>query len=146
MDFLNEGFRPRPVPAPADFRLGCGKLAQSQAGWTCDPRGGLFPIQLPGAEQLSGLAEEVRHLNFIRDARALTSSALVIAGSSAGLTKYGDTVVGAIGDRRNLVLVAQSFGGLTAPRVCERARAQVDLVVLVAGLLPAPGEKHWRSR
>lgn len=66
--FWNEGFRPRPVPAPADSRLGCGKLAQSQAGSTCDPMGGLFPIQLPGPEQLSGLAEEVRHLNFMRDA------------------------------------------------------------------------------
>jgi hypothetical protein len=34
---------------------------------------------------------------------------------SAGLSEYADTVVHAIGDRRDLVLVAQSFGGFTAP-------------------------------
>ena len=58
---------------------------------------------------------------------------------SAGLAEYADTVVDAIGKRRNLVLVAQSFGGFTAPLVCERV--PVDLMVLVAGMVPSPGEK-----
>ena len=58
---------------------------------------------------------------------------------SASLSDYADTVVGAIGDRTGLVLVAQSFGGFTAPLVCERV--PVDLMVLVAGMVPAPGEK-----
>jgi len=35
---------------------------------------------------------------------------------SAGLAEYADTVVGAVGDRTGLIVVAQSFGGFTAPR------------------------------
>jgi pimeloyl-ACP methyl ester carboxylesterase len=58
---------------------------------------------------------------------------------SAGLSEYADTVVEAIGDRRDLVVVAHSLGGFTAPLVC--ARVPVDLLVLVAGMVPAPGEK-----
>ncbi len=40
---------------------------------------------------------------------------------SAGLSEYADTVVDAIGDRSNLIVVAQSLGGFTAPLVCDRA-------------------------
>ena len=58
---------------------------------------------------------------------------------SAGLSQYADTVVEAIGDRGDLVVVAHSLGGFTAPLVC--ARVPVDLLVLVAGMVPAPGEK-----
>jgi pimeloyl-ACP methyl ester carboxylesterase len=57
---------------------------------------------------------------------------------SAGLPEYADTVVGAIGDRANLIVVAQSSGGFTAPLVCDRVAA--DLLVLVAPMIPAPGE------
>ncbi len=57
---------------------------------------------------------------------------------SAGLSEYVDTVLDAIGDRRNLVVVAQSAGAFTAPLVCQRRSA--ELLVLVAGLVPAPGE------
>jgi pimeloyl-ACP methyl ester carboxylesterase len=57
---------------------------------------------------------------------------------SAGLADYADTVIEAIGDRRDLVLVAQSFGGYTAPLVC--ARVPIELMVLVAGMVPSPGE------
>jgi pimeloyl-ACP methyl ester carboxylesterase len=56
----------------------------------------------------------------------------------AGLPEYADTVIDAIGDRTDLVVVAQSFGGFTAPLVCERV--PVDLLVLLAGMIPAPGE------
>ena len=58
---------------------------------------------------------------------------------SAGLSEYTDTAVEAIGDRRDLIVVAHSLGGFTAPLVC--ARMPVDLLVLVAGMVPAPGEK-----
>jgi pimeloyl-ACP methyl ester carboxylesterase len=58
---------------------------------------------------------------------------------SAGLIEYTDTVVEAIGDHTELVLVAQSFGAFTAPLVC--ARVPVELMVLVAGMVPVPGEK-----
>ena len=57
---------------------------------------------------------------------------------SAGLAEYTDAVVEAAGDHRDLVLVAQSMAGFTAPLVCERL--PVDLMVLVAAMVPAPGE------
>jgi pimeloyl-ACP methyl ester carboxylesterase len=57
---------------------------------------------------------------------------------SAGLSQYADTVIDAIGNRTDLVVVAQSAGAFTAPLVCDRAI--VDLLVLVAPLIPAPGE------
>jgi pimeloyl-ACP methyl ester carboxylesterase len=57
---------------------------------------------------------------------------------AAGLEDYADVVVGAIGDRSSLVVVAQSLAGFTAPLVC--ARVPVDLLVLVAAMVPAPGE------
>ena len=57
---------------------------------------------------------------------------------SAGLAEYADAVVGAVGDRTGLVVVAQSFGGFTAPLVC--AQVPADLLVLLAGMVPAPGE------
>jgi pimeloyl-ACP methyl ester carboxylesterase len=57
---------------------------------------------------------------------------------SAGLSEYADTVVDAIGDRTDLILVAQSFGGFTAPLVC--ARRPVEMMVLVAGMIPSSGE------
>ena len=57
---------------------------------------------------------------------------------SAGLAEYADAVVDAIGDRRDLVLVAQSMAGFTAPLVC--VRVPVSLLVLVAAMVPVPGE------
>jgi pimeloyl-ACP methyl ester carboxylesterase len=56
----------------------------------------------------------------------------------AGLPEYTDAVVEAIGDRTNLVLVAQSMAGFTAPLVC--GRAPVSLLVLVNAMIPRPGE------
>jgi pimeloyl-ACP methyl ester carboxylesterase len=63
---------------------------------------------------------------------------LPIEDDTAGLWQYADTVVEAIGDRRDLVVVAQSAGAFTAPLVCERV--PVDLLVLLAGMVPLPGE------
>jgi len=57
---------------------------------------------------------------------------------AAGLADYADTVVDAVGERTGLVVVGQSLGGFTAPLVC--ARVPVDLLVLVAGMIPSPGE------
>jgi pimeloyl-ACP methyl ester carboxylesterase len=57
---------------------------------------------------------------------------------SAGLAEYADTVVDAIGDRTDLIVVAQSLGGFTAPLVCDRVA--VRLLILVAPMIPAPGE------
>jgi len=57
---------------------------------------------------------------------------------SATLDEYADAVIEAIGDRTHLVVVGQSFGGFTAPLVA--ARLPVDVLVLVAGMIPTPGE------
>ena len=63
---------------------------------------------------------------------------LPVEDDSAGLSEYADVVVDAIGDRSNLVVVAQSFGGYVAPIVCDRVSAK--LLVLVAAMVPSPGE------
>lgn len=57
---------------------------------------------------------------------------------TAGLAEYTHAVVGAVGDRTDLVVVGHSFGGFTAPLVADRL--PVDLLVLLAGMIPAPGE------
>ena len=57
---------------------------------------------------------------------------------AAGLPEYADAVAAAVDDRRDLVVVAQSLGGFVGPLVCERVPA--DLLVLVAPMIPAPGE------
>lgn len=70
-----------------------------------------------------------------------TAPDLPCEDDAAGLTEYADTVVRAAGHLRgsDLVIVAQSFGGFTAPLVAARLRARV--IILVAGMIPAPGEK-----
>jgi len=65
---------------------------------------------------------------------------------SAGWWAYADAVVGAIGARTGVVVVGHSLGGFTAPLVCSRVRA--ELIVLVAAMIPAPGELFedwWRN-
>jgi pimeloyl-ACP methyl ester carboxylesterase len=57
---------------------------------------------------------------------------------SAGFSEYADVVVDAIGDATDLVVVAQSLGGFTVPLVCDRVA--VDLVIMVAAMVPSPGE------
>lgn len=66
---------------------------------------------------------------------------LPVEDDSAGLSAYADVVGEAIGDRDNLIAVAQSFGGYIAPIVCERV--PVRLLVLVAAL-SHPGELAQR--
>jgi pimeloyl-ACP methyl ester carboxylesterase len=57
---------------------------------------------------------------------------------SAGLAEYTDVVLTAIGDRRELVVVGQSMGGLIAPLVADRV--PVNLLVLLNAMVPRPGE------
>jgi pimeloyl-ACP methyl ester carboxylesterase len=57
---------------------------------------------------------------------------------SAGWREYGDVVLEALGDREDVVVVGHSLGGFTAPLVC--ARTSVQALVLVAAMIPAPGE------
>jgi pimeloyl-ACP methyl ester carboxylesterase len=61
---------------------------------------------------------------------------------SATLDTYADAVVEAVhrrvGRRKDLVVVAQSFGAFTAPLVADRLAT--DVLVFVAGMIPSPGE------
>ena len=57
---------------------------------------------------------------------------------TAGLPRYTEIVVNAIGSHADVVLVAGSLGGFTAPLVCERV--PVREVVLVNAMIPDPGE------
>jgi pimeloyl-ACP methyl ester carboxylesterase len=60
------------------------------------------------------------------------------ADENAGLAEYADITVAAAGDAEDVVLVAQSLGGFTAPLVC--ARIPVRELVFVNAMIPVPGE------
>ena len=57
---------------------------------------------------------------------------------AAGLSEYADIATGAIGERRDVVLVAQSLGGFTAPLVVSEV--PVGALVFVNAMIPVPGE------
>ena len=65
---------------------------------------------------------------------------------TAGLREYADSVITAIGRRKRLVIVGHSYGGFTAPLVAHQL--PVDVLVLVAPMVPIPGEAprgYWKN-
>ncbi|MFD8099380.1 alpha/beta fold hydrolase [Nocardia fluminea] len=94
-------------------------------------------VLIPGAGCDAGywgpVADELRGLGHDAVPVSLPSE-----DDSAGLAEYADAVVEAIGARRDVVVVAHSFGGFTAPLVCDRV--PVERMVLVSAMIPAPGE------
>ena len=68
-----------------------------------------------------------------------------VTDDDATFSDYADVVVDAIGGRHDVVLVAQSMAGFTAPLVA--ARVPVMLMVLLAAMVPRPGESggEWWS-
>ena len=66
---------------------------------------------------------------------------LPVGDERAGLAAYTNTVLDAIGDREDLVVVAQSLGGFVGPLVC--ARRDVGLLVLLNAMVPRAGETDW---
>lgn len=63
-----------------------------------------------------------------------------LPGDDASLTveDYAEAVVTAVGDRDGLIVLGHSMGAYTAPLVADRLAA--DVLVLLAGMIPAPGE------
>jgi pimeloyl-ACP methyl ester carboxylesterase len=57
---------------------------------------------------------------------------------AAGLPEYTDLVASAISDRGNVVLVAHSLGGFTAPLVA--AKVPLGSLIFVNAMIPTPGE------
>jgi pimeloyl-ACP methyl ester carboxylesterase len=57
---------------------------------------------------------------------------------SAGIPEYADAVMRAVGDRGDIVIVAQSLGAFTAVEFAERM--PVSLIVFVAAMIPSMGE------
>jgi hypothetical protein len=57
---------------------------------------------------------------------------------AAGLPEYASLVTDAIGSRANVVVVAQSLGGFTAPLVA--VKVAVRSLVFVNAMIPSPGE------
>lgn len=64
---------------------------------------------------------------------------LPIGDSAARFAEFCDTVVDAIGDRRDLVVVGHSYGAFTAPLIA--GKLPVRLLVLLTPMIPEPGEK-----
>ena len=56
----------------------------------------------------------------------------------AGLAEYAEAALQASGDRGELVVVAQSMAAFFVPLLCDRA--DVRRLILVAPMIPAPGE------
>jgi pimeloyl-ACP methyl ester carboxylesterase len=57
---------------------------------------------------------------------------------AAGLPEYAGLVTSAIGSRRDVILVAHSLGGFTAPLVA--AQVPVGSMIFVNAMIPSPGE------
>jgi|SRR5690606_10431423 len=70
---------------------------------------------------------------------------LTLDEAAAGSSEYAEAVVNAIGSRDEVIVVAESMGGFTAPIVCTRRR--LDLLVLLNAMIPVPGESFndWGS-
>ncbi|WP_341716378.1 alpha/beta hydrolase [Micromonospora sp. FIMYZ51] len=64
---------------------------------------------------------------------------LPIGDDTAGFAEFRETVVKAIGDRSDLVVVGQSYGAFTAPLIADRL--PVRLIVLLTPMVPKPGER-----
>ncbi|MFG3702441.1 alpha/beta fold hydrolase [Micromonospora sp. NPDC047620] len=79
------------------------------------------------------LVDELR-----RRGRDVVAVDLPAADDTAALPEYADTVRAAIGQRRDVTLVAQSLGAFTAALVADDPR--VTMLVLVNPMIPAPGE------
>jgi pimeloyl-ACP methyl ester carboxylesterase len=68
----------------------------------------------------------------------VVSPDLPAGDEDAGLFEYAAAVVEAVGTSGDLTVVAQSMGAFVAPLLC--GRVDVRMLILVAPMIPAPGE------
>ena len=94
-------------------------------------------VLIPGA---GGMASYWHRIVPILSAAGHEAIAVDLPGDdpSAGLDDYADIAVRSIAARPNVILVAQSLGGFTAPLVL--ARASVRRLIFVNAMIPLPGE------
>jgi pimeloyl-ACP methyl ester carboxylesterase len=102
-------------------------------------------LLLPGAGGESWYWHRVAPL--LRDGgHEVVSPDLPAADDAAGLRDYADVAAEAVGDRSDIVVVAQSMAAFFAPLLC--GRADVRRLILVVPMIPAPGEspgEWWTS-
>ena len=102
-------------------------------------------VLIPGA---GGLAWEWHLLGPELEARghAAVPVELPAGDDASGLAEYADWTAKACAGRSDIVLVAMSFGGFTAPLVCERVN--IGLLVLLNAMIPKPTETFnaWWSK
>jgi pimeloyl-ACP methyl ester carboxylesterase len=81
-------------------------------------------VLIPGA---AGMASYWHRVALLLEQAHQEPIAIDLPGddASASLSDYADIVVRAIGKRADVILVAQSLGGFTAPLVCARATARM---------------------
>lgn len=94
-------------------------------------------VLLPGAGSAPWYWRRVTPLLHERGHETVTPD-LPYADETAGLREYADTVVRAMAGLDAPVVVAHSMSAFTAPLVCHRV--PVAHLVLVAPMIPAPGE------
>jgi pimeloyl-ACP methyl ester carboxylesterase len=100
------------------------------------PSGATY-VLLPGAGGDSWYWHLVAPKLRARGHEALTPD-LPSDDDSAGLAEYTEAVLSVLGDRTGPIVVAQSMAAFVAPMLCERV--DVQLLILVAPMVPAPGE------
>ena len=62
---------------------------------------------------------------------------------TAGLVRFTELVVDAIGSRTDVVLAAGSVGGFTAPLVCERVPVRGLMLVNAMSSVPGETARDW---
>jgi pimeloyl-ACP methyl ester carboxylesterase len=102
-------------------------------------------VLVPGAGGDSWYWHLVRQRLRERD-HEVVSPDLPASDETAGLSDYADAVVEAVGDRDELTVVAQSMAAFSSPLLCDRI--DVRRLILVAPMIPAPGESpgEWWER
>lgn len=102
-----------------------------------DPRHAAF-LLVPGAGGSAWYWHRVVEL-IERAGREAAAVDLPGDDENSDLDDYADIAAKTAQDRKNLILVAQSLAGFSAPLICERVA--VRMIVFVNAMIPRPGER-----